>query len=105
MKEGVAFVVVGEALQVEIRGGQGLVELFDGFVKLAVAISGGAGIEMQARVIAFALEEVLVLFEGLVILAGFVFTQGGGGGGGQGGGKGHNKGGERPKAKGQRPKS
>ena len=63
--------------EVEVRRGHGLVELFGGFVKLSVPIGGGAGVEVQARVVALALQQLLVFFEGLLVLAGFVFAQGG----------------------------
>jgi len=50
---------------------------------LAVAIGGGAGVEVEAGVVGLLLEEAFVFFEGLVVVAGLVFAQGAGGGGEQ----------------------
>ena len=44
-----------------------------------VSIGGGAGIETQARIVGFAVEQSFVFLERLLVLARFIFAQGAGG--------------------------
>ena len=78
MKEGVAEIVVGLLLKFQIGRGEGICELFGGLVEFSAAICGIAGVVMEARVIGFFFEELLVFFEGLVVVAGVVLAKSGG---------------------------
>src|ERR1043165_6489773 len=68
MIEGVALVVVCERLQLQVRRGQGLVELFDRGLKFLVFVGCRPGVEMEARVVA-------VPFKRLIVFAGLVLPQ------------------------------
>jgi hypothetical protein len=54
-------IVIRKLLEFQIRRRGCLVKLFGRFVELSIAISGCAGVEVQPRVIAVALKQVLIL--------------------------------------------
>src|SRR5437016_5689327 len=76
MIQGIASIVVGLALEPQIRRGQCVVELLGSGVELPIAIGRGPCVEMQTWIISLALEQLLVFLERLVVFARFVFSEG-----------------------------
>ena len=78
MVQRVALVVICQALQLQIWRSKGGIELFGRLLELLVAVGSGARVEMQAWIVALALQQLLVFLERLVVLPGLVFAQGAG---------------------------
>src|ERR1035441_2965080 len=72
--ERVAFIVIRQPLEFQIRRREGCVELLGRFLKLPVPVVRRGRVEVQAWVVTLALQQLLVFLERLVVVAGLVFA-------------------------------